>query len=199
MASDREKNFAFHFVEQWQSRALRKILHMFAYFFAWLQHIVPLAPARSASTEHSEQGDSPTVIPVLHIVLAAILFCLGKAKPKVSRDTSWLELGAIFSLLWQGGTSLRHRGIFLFKSFLMGFILLSRRTDTVAAKGSAGPFSINRSLNRDTALPASAHRFKSHLNPASCMRHLHCTLVEQICQQNKRAGTNLSLFQQQQC
>lgn len=55
---------------------------MFAYFFAWLQHIVPLALARSAFTEHHGQGDSPTVIPVLHVLLAAIRLCLGKVKPE---------------------------------------------------------------------------------------------------------------------
>lgn len=197
MASDREKNFPFHFVGQWQSRALRNRLHTFAYFFAWLQHILPLAPARSAFTEHSEQGDSPTVIPGLHVVLTAILFALAKWSPR------WVKIppksGTIFSLLWQGGTPLRHTGIFKFKSFLIRFIVLSRRMDPGAAKGSSGLFSITWSLNREAAFPASAHCFKSHLNPASCMRHLRCALLEQICQQNKRAGTNLSLFQQQRC
>lgn len=53
-----------------------------------VKHIMPLAPASSAFTEPSEQGDSPTVIPVLHVVLAAIHFCLGKVKPKVSQDPS---------------------------------------------------------------------------------------------------------------
>lgn len=37
MSSDGEKNFAFYFVQQGQSRALRKILHRFAYFFAWVR------------------------------------------------------------------------------------------------------------------------------------------------------------------
>lgn len=156
---------------------------------------MPLAPASSAFTEPSEQGDSPTVIPVLHAVLAAIHFCLGKVKPR------WVKippkLGAIFSLLWQSGT-IKTYIHFFYLNPSYGVIVLSRRMDTGAAKGFAGPFSITQSLSREATFPVSAQRFKSHLNPASCMRHLCCTLLEQICQQNKRAGTNLPLFQQQQ-
>ena len=74
-------------------------------FFAWLQHIRPLVPARSAFTEHSAQHDSAAVTPVLDVALAATHFCLGKVQSE-ARSRYLLSYGQFAA---SGGMVVHHQ------------------------------------------------------------------------------------------